>query len=176
MKKLYLGIAISALLTSSALAHPPVMEPAPAPVMASPTYNSAAFDWDGFYMGVGITGLALNGGTNVGFADLIAGINITSGNLLFGLEGWIGGWATNLPTSGWGGGAQARVGYLVSPEALIYLSTGGYALATGGQLATFGAGAEFALTEDLSLDLEYKYWWSNPSKGSSIGASMNWGL
>ncbi len=176
MKKLYLSAFAAALLTGPALAHtPPPPPPAPT-IEVAPTYSSPAFDWDGFYMGLGITGLALNSGTNVGFADLIAGVNMTSGNLLFGLEGWIGGWSSTAPSTGWGGGAEARLGYLVSPEALLYMSGGGYVVSTGGQIATVGAGAEFALTRDMSLDLEYKYWWSVPTTGNSIGASLNWGF
>ena len=160
-------------MAGSALAHTPPPPPAPTPIEPMPTYDTSVYDWDGFYMGVGITGLALNSGANAGLADLIAGVNITSGNLLFGLEGWIGGWATDIPSTGFGAGAQARLGYLASPKALIYLSGGGYTTFNG-ELATVGAGAEFALTSNASLDLEYKYWWSNPVQGNSLGASLNW--
>ncbi len=171
MNKLLLGIAASALLTTGALAH----TPAPAPVEPAPTYNSAGFDWDGFYTGIGLTGLAISTGTNAGMADIIAGVNVTSGDVLFGVEAWVGGWSSSLPSSGWGGGVEGRVGYLIAPEALIYLSGGGYATSTGGSAGTVGLGAEFAATDALSVDLEYKYWMASGATGNSIGASLNWG-
>jgi len=176
MHKLLLGIAASALLASGAIAHEAV--PVPAPV--EPTYSSAGFDWDGFYMGLGITGLALNAGVNAGMADVIGGVNITSGDVLFGLEGWIGGFTTSVPSSGYDLGVEA--GYLVAPEAVIYLSGGGVLFATsGGGTATYGtlgAGVEFALSDNVSLDLEYKYWVRSVGKvtGNSLGASLNWGF
>ncbi len=175
MKKLLFGIAASALMTSAAIAHTPIPVPAPAP-MPTLTYNTSVFDWDGFYMGVGMSGIAYSDGFNVFQADVIAGLNITSGSLLFGVEGWIGGFRSTFPSSGVQGGASARVGYLVSPQALIYLSGGGNANSLGFQYATVGAGAEFALTSNLSLDFEYKYWMSLTSAvtGNGIGASLNW--
>lgn len=175
MRKLLLAISATALIatgamTTGAMAADPVMTIEPAYVAPS-----ASFDWDGFYMGVGITGLALNTGTNVGFADLIAGFNVTYGDVLFGAEAWVGGWGTNVPTSGWGYGAAARVGYLMTPEALLYVSGGGYGLATGGSLGTVGAGVEFALNDYVSIDLEYKYWMTSiATTGHSIGASALW--
>jgi len=175
MKKLYLAVFASALLTGSALAHTPPPPPAPV-VMPAPTYNTSVFDWDGFYMGVGISGIAYSDGFNVFQADVIAGLNITSGGLLFGLEGWIGGFKSTFPSSGFQGGASARVGYLVSPQAVVYVAGGANANSLGFQYATVGAGAEFALTSNLSLDFEYKYWMSlnSPVTGNGFGASLNW--
>ncbi len=169
MRKLLLTIAASALMATGAIAADPVITVEPAYV------PEAGFDWDGFYMGVGITGLALNSGTNVGFADLIAGVNMTAGDVLFGVEGWLGGWATNIATSGWGGGAEARLGYLVTPDALIYASGGGYMSNLGDQLGTVGAGAEFVLTDNVTVDIEYKYWFTSiPVDGHSLGLSALW--
>lgn len=178
MKKLYLGILASALLTSSALAHTPPPTPSPAPMVPAMTYSTSAYDWDGFYVGVGIEGIAYSDTFNVVQADIIAGLNITSGQLLFGLEGWIGGFRSTFPSSGFQGGASARVGYLVSPKAVIYLAGGVNGNDLGFQYATAGGGVEFAITDNLSIDFEYKYWMSLNSAvtGSGIGASLNWGF
>ena len=167
MRKLLLGVAASTLLITGALAaDPSVVVPA--------TFDTATFDWDGFYMGVGVTGLAVSTGATAGFGDLIFGVNATSGNMLFGLEGWVGAYSSSIPSTGWGVGAEARAGYLVSPEALLYLSGGGVALDTGGSAGTVGFGAEFAVTNDITFDLEYKYWMATFVTGHSLGASMNW--
>ncbi|VAW20948.1 hypothetical protein MNBD_ALPHA12-1645 [hydrothermal vent metagenome] len=180
MHKLFFGIAASTLMVTGALAHSPVAPPAPA--APAPVYNSASFDWNGFYMGLGITGLALSTGVTNGIGDIIAGVNATSGDVLFGLEGWIGGWTNTTPASGYDAGVDVRLGYLAAPEAVIYLSAGGAILVPSGGVGTtygtVGAGAEFALTNDVSLDVEYKYWMQSggASTGNSFGASFNWGF
>jgi len=176
MHKLFIGVATFALLATGAIAH----EPEPI-LTIEPAYMPATgFDWDGFYMGLGVTGSSLSNivTETTGYLDIIAGFNVTSGSVLFGAEAWIGGYSANTGDTGWGGGAAARVGYLISPEALIYLSGGGYFYDAGAQYGTIGAGAEFAVTDNLSIDLEYKYWgWSNNGwTGNSIGVSTNWGF
>jgi len=126
-------------------------------------------------MGLGLTGLALNTGTNVGFADVIAGVNVTSGDILFGLEGWIGAWSSNAPATGYGGGAEARIGYLATPDALLYLSGGGYVTQSGSQIGTLGGGVEFAVSDNVSVDFEYKHWLTSiGTNGNSLGASALW--
>ena len=196
MRKLLLSIAVSALLTTGALAHSPVV--APEPMAPAPTYNSAGFDWGGFYMGLGISGSALvvdnttsdddttsddalrafnnNTAFKTGYLDLIVGVNMTVDSLLFGLEGWISGFSGDW-SNGFGAGAQARLGVLVSPEVLLYLAGGGFT-DTVDQYGTVGGGVEFAVTGNVSLDLEYKYWMSLNSAvtGNGIGASLNWGF
>ena len=177
MNKIMIALAASALLTTGALAH----TPAPAPVEPAPTYNSTGFDWDGFYMGLGVTGLTFPSvGQNGGMIDVIAGVNMTSGDFLFGAEAWVGGYSLGPALSGVVGGAEARVGYLVSPEALVYLSGGGYAFDMGSTFGTLGGGVEFAVSDNVSVDLEYKYWgWSNVpgvAVGHTVGASLNWGF
>ncbi len=169
MRKLLLGVAATALLSSGALA-------ADLNVVVPETFDTATFDWDGFYVGLGGTGAVFNpGGSSVGMIDIIAGVNVTSGNILFGGEAWVGGYLTSAAVTGVEGGLEGRLGYLVSPEALIYLSGGGQFFDAGGQYGTIGAGVEFAITDNVSLDLEYKYWgWSNTGfTGNSIGASAN---
>ena len=172
MRKILITMAASALMATGALAADPVITVEPAYV------PSAGFDWDGFYMGVGVTGSSLSNGIvtdTTGYLDLIAGFNVTFGDALFGAEGWIGGYSDGT-FSGYGGGAAARVGYLMTPDALVYISGGGYFYDAGGQYGTIGAGVEFAMTDNVSLDIEYKYWgWSNTTfTGHSLGASALW--
>ena len=174
MRKLLLAISATALMATGAMAADPVMTIEPAYMEPS-----NGFDWDGFYMGVGVTGSSL---TNIltettVYLDVIAGANMTYGDVLFGLEGWIGSnYESTTSTSGWGGGLAARIGYLVDPSVLIYASGGGYFYDGGAQYGTVGAGIEFAVTDNVSIDVEYKYWgWSNNGwTGHSIGASALW--
>lgn len=173
LKKSVLAASAIALMTGVAYAADPVMYPEPAPVVAN-----GSFDWDGFYAGLGITGASFsNGGPSetVGFLDLIVGGNITYDNFLFGAEAWFGGYRDSVDT-GTGIGAEARAGYLVSDEVLVYTGVGMYRFDGGGQYTTVGLGTEFAVSDDVTIDLEYKYWgWSNTSfTAHSFGASALW--
>lgn len=175
MQRLLIGIATSTLLITGALAHE--AEPV---ITIEPTYMpDAGFDWNGFYMGLGITGTGFTpfSGT-MGSIDLIAGVNVTSGNLLFGLEGWVSGWRASWGGSDISAGIGTRVGYLATPEMLLYASGGGQFYTDGAQYGTIGAGVEFAVTDNVSIDLEYKYWgWSNTIfTANSFGLSTNWGF
>ena len=170
MRKILITMVASALMATSAMAADPV-------ITVEPTYMPASsFDWDGFYMGVGISGTAYTPPLTSGAIDIIAGLNVTSGSMLFGAEGWIGGYSDSSPSSGWGGGLKARLGALITPEALLYVSGGGQFYDLGGQYGFIGAGAEFAVTDNVSLDLEYKYLgWSNTLyTGHSLGVSALW--
>lgn len=139
-------------------------------------YAMPGFDWDGFYAGVGIDGSAYNSGTTIGQVALEAGVNGTTGDFLFGAEIY-GGWAVNN-----GGvssaviGGEVRAGYLVDPDVLLYVSGGGEYLSNGATtLGTVGAGVEFAVTNDVTIDMEYKFKWASAATyGHEIGASVLW--
>ena len=168
MKKLLLSVAATALFATGALA---------ADLNATPaSYDSATFDWDGFYIGLGVSGTSwVPASPSYGYIDVIAGFNATSGDMLFGAEAWISGYSDGT-ASGYSGGAEARIGYLVSPEALVYLSIGGTAFDAGAQYGQIGGGVEFAVTNDVTLDLEYKYaaWTNTAFNSHTVSASANW--
>jgi len=171
MKKLFLSVVASVLIATGAFAADPVITVEPAYI--APDSN---FDWNGFYMGVGISGSSSTGNLLTAYADFIAGINIVQDDILFGIEGYINGYSSNSPTSGYGVGIDTRIGYLATPDALLYLSGGGYFYDTGTQTASIGAGAEFAISDNVSLDLHYRYWgWSSTAViGHSLSASALW--
>jgi len=180
MHKLLLGIAASTLMVTGALAHS--APAAPAPATPAPAYNSATFDWNGFYAGLGVSG-AIFPFYNHEIVNVIGGINATSGKILFGLKGWVGLW-TNTPTpvtGGHGAGIDARLGYLVTPAIVFYLSGGGIHLEAKGGATTYGtlgAGAEFALTDNVSFDVEYQHWMETGSTvvGNGLSTSLLWHL
>jgi len=160
--------ASAALISTAAFAADPVAETTP-----------GGFDWDGFYAGVGVTGSSLTNGVTdtTAYLDIIAGFNVTHENFLFGVEGWLGGYSINNGAStGTGGGIEARAGYLASEDVLVYTSVGRYHYDAGAQYTTLGLGAEFVVSDNLTIDTEYKYWgWSNNGfTGHSIGLSGNW--
>jgi len=172
MHKLLLGIAASTLFVTGAMAAD--LNPAPAP-----TYNSAAFDWNGFYAGLGVSGVIFPS-ANLGLADIIAGVNVTSGKMLFGLKGRVGLWSDTIPQSGYAAGVDVRLGYLVTPDVVFYLSGGGvYLYHTGGLVTTYGtlgAGAEFAVANNVSFDVEYRHWirTGGALTGNGLSASVLW--
>lgn len=139
------------------------------------SYSSGNFDWDGFYAGLGVTGSSLTNGVTdtAGYLDFVVGGNVTSGNFLFGAEGWVGLYGISGGNSGVGGGVEGRIGFLLSEEVLLYTGIGGYFQGNGGNYGTLGLGAEFAVTDYVSVDAEYKYWaWSdNGFTGHSLGLS-----
>lgn len=160
----------SGLMTSTALAADMY---APDPAIA---YASPGFDWDGFYAGIGGAGSFYNTGASVGQIEVEAGVNFTADQFLFGVEGLVGWGFNSNGTNGVVIGAEARAGYLVAPEALLYLSGGVvHQFNAPNTFGTIGAGVEFALTDDVTLDLEYKYLWNSAAlNGHEIGASVLW--
>lgn len=173
--KTFLITSASLLMSTAVLAADPIDYP-PLPT----EYVETGFDWDGFYAGVGISASSHSDGistNSTGYLDAIVGVNITQENFLLGLEAWIGlNRDFNTATLGGGGGIEGRVGYLIDQDVLIYSGIGRYHYDTGAQYTTLGLGTEFAISDNVSIDLEYKYWgWSNTANtGHSFGASANW--
>lgn len=171
-----LSLALAALATATALSATAAQaadlyKPDPVMAMASPSFN-----WDGFYAGIGGAGSFYNTGVTIGQVEVEAGVNFTSGDFLFGAEALVGWAINNAGTNSAVIGAEGRLGYLVTPEVLLYLSGGGVHYFNGSTtFGTLGAGVEFAVTDDVSLDLEYKYLWNSAAlNGHEIGASVLW--
>jgi opacity protein-like surface antigen len=176
LKKSILAASAIALMTGAAYAADPVMYSEPATIAADD-----GFDWDGFYAGVGLSIDAITDGgpvDNYGYIDAIVGYNYTHEQILFGAEAWVGGyWDVETGTdSGFGGGVEGRVGYLATDDWLIYTGIGYYVYDGGADYVTVGIGTEFAVTDDMSIDIEYKHWegLSNSFAGPSVGTSLLW--
>jgi opacity protein-like surface antigen len=144
-----------------------------------PEAYSSDFDWNGVYVGVGVSVGAYTDGIfsdNNAFLDVIIGANATNGDFLIGGEVWVGGYNNIGFSTGFGAGAEVRAGALVGDGALIYAGLGGYGFDAGAQYATVGLGVEFVVGDNATIDLEYKYWQglNTTYTGSSLGASLNW--
>lgn len=136
-------------------------------VMDEPTtvMTDPGFDWNGFYAGISVgatnfVGPAAGSGTD-GEALFVLGANGTVNSVLFGLEGWVGVHGGVNPT-GVVGGADARIGFIATPDVAIYGLASGRAYSAGARYFGLGGGVEFALTDDVSFDARYTYYgWSN---------------
>jgi outer membrane immunogenic protein len=144
---------------------------------------SPSFDWEGFYAGVGVSGTSYSvvffntPSLRFGEIDGVLGVNfMPAADWVLGAE-IFGGLSRSLDfnfTSGVIGG-EVRGGYLVTPEALMYVSAGAvHYFNIPITFGTVGAGVEFAVTDDISLDLEYKLQWNFPVYGHQVGASVLW--
>lgn len=169
--------------TVPAFAADAVMEepPAPAAPMEEPPLNT----WTGPYAGVTV-GYGFAGSTDVGapfnneidtdgfLAGGFAGYNYQVGNMVAGAEAdigysWEDGSNAGLNTdSGVEGSLRARLGYVVSPNILLYATAGGAAKdleVSGGGVSdsntmigwTAGAGADIMVTENIFGRVEYRY-------------------
>jgi opacity protein-like surface antigen len=134
--------------------------------------------WDGVYAGLGLAGAYnVNFAETFGFVDGILGVNVQAENWVVGGEVAISGWRSNLAGPGLSTHGQLRTGYLVTPEVLLYGSLGAlYFISGGAAYGQLGVGTEFMLAQDLSLDLEYKYWreFTTGWQTHSISTSLLW--
>lgn len=160
-----------------------VMEEPPIPAavpMEEPPLNT----WSGPYAGIGL-GYAFAGESRDEFDNTIdtdgflvngfLGYNYQMGNVVVGAEadaGYNFSEGSNFgftSESGWEGSLRGRLGYVVTPEILLYVTAGGAAkqleLSAPGGLSdentmlgwTAGAGADVMLTDSVFGRVEYRY-------------------
>jgi opacity protein-like surface antigen len=132
--------------------------------------NTAAFDWEGPYAGLWISGQSTPAVFGLG-ANL--GVNVLlDQSLLAGIEGELA-WLSNAT---WEGQVDGRLGF-VADIAVIYAFAGFGANSATGVYVPLGVGAEFAVADNLSLKAEYQYQWDldNGAQSSHVGKlGFNW--
>lgn len=145
IKSLALALAATAAMAGTASATD-LMDytPTAAPVMAD-----ARFDWQGFYDGVFGGGFDLTG-SPWGIVGGWIGYNFTIGDrMVAGVEGeglyYLDG------SSDWEVFLNARLGYLVTDNVLLYKIAGIGRFSDGDSIYQVGAGAEFAVTDAITL-------------------------
>lgn len=167
-KSMILATTIVATGVIGASAADPVMYTQPAPVVTSST-----FDWDRFYIGLSAGGM--NDGTQYFGVGGLAGLNMQSGDWVFGLE--------VQGTAYYNGGAfsgalydvMGRAGYLVAPEALLYATGGVVFNDSGNTFAGIGGGIEFAVHDNVTFGGEYTYITDGGgTTGHVYDAKMRW--
>lgn len=179
--KLFSTLAV-ALVTSTAL-----VTGASATDLLLPEYDEmsapAGFDWERFYLGVGVSGRSFDDGFNPATdftIGVLAGTNIVTNDLLVGFEAFLEMYSTSGSVTGWDAGAKARVGTFVSEDAVIYGTAGAFVFDGGISYALVGGGVEFVVSESSTIELEYNYHHEidpgifDPFTGHRIAASWNW--
>lgn len=157
-----------------------IMEEPPAP--AAPMEQPPLATWSGPYAGVTL-GYGFSGTTDVGGLEIdtdgvlgsaFVGANYQFGNVVAGVEADLGYSDVNGSNggiesqSGVEGSLRARLGYVVTPDVLLYATAGGAAQdleVSGGGVSdsntmlgwTAGAGADVKVTENVFVRGEYRY-------------------
>ena len=154
--------------------------PAPAAPMEEPPLNTWTGPYAGVTVGYGFAGETEDEtfGNDIDTDGFLAGgfigYNYQVGNIVAGAEADIGySWAdgTNAgqtSESGVEGSLRARLGYVISPQILLYATAGGAAKdleISGGGVSdsntmigwTAGAGADIMITEQVFGRVEYRY-------------------
>lgn len=143
------------------------------------SYAGSTFDWTGFYAGLGVTGGAFTTGpapSSFASLDAIAGVNVTSGQFLFGAEGQVSWFHDFTFGNGWDAKGEVRAGYLAAENALLYLSVAGVHFDGGANYGGIGGGVEFVATDNITIDVEGNYypWSNNGYRMATVSASVLW--
>lgn len=150
--------ALLAGLTLAGLAVPLAQAANLIHMQPAPAYNSAAFNFDGFYLGA--QGGGVIGAFSAGSIGVVAGANFNvGGSVLAGVE--FQGDALFNAAATYDFFALGRLGVVVTNDFMLYGDLGLGSIGGAGSYA-FGGGGEYALSDQLSL------------KGEAIGTS-NWG-
>lgn len=174
MNRVGLLIAASAVALGAA----PSAQAADLIIVDEVAIAAATSSWDGLYIGAGVSFLTSSSiSENIWALDGIVGFNATfDSSWLLGAEAYAS--ARNSDFDGWYGafGAEGRAGFLLNDMALIYAAVGAETTSGGASYWTVGGGVEFLVSEDLSIDLEYKHYEpiSGSWTGDAIGVSLNW--
>lgn len=172
--KILAAVATSMLVAGTAVAADvnPVVMPTVAPTApAAPTFN-----WNRFY--VGTYGGAWWEMGPVSFDNLraggVAGYNMQFDRFVVGLQGSVGVYDFASPTLE--AAASARAGILAGDSLLLYGIVGiGYDGCCGGVM-TLGGGAEFAVSQNVTIRVEGVVWkeLGTPFDYFSVTAGLNW--
>lgn len=126
-------------------------------VESFPVYDDASFDWTGFYAGVvggyqsGAQGDQFGGG-------IVAGANLQKDFYLFGAEASILGLTGDGDDSAYGQ-VIGKGGLVLTDQAVVYAAAGfgtDFAATTNTNFLV-GGGAEYAVSDDISLKAQYLY-------------------
>jgi opacity protein-like surface antigen len=174
MNKLAFGIAASVVALVAATG----VQAADPILIDDVAISMATSNWDGPYAGLGgvfETATSAPAETLWGVQGVL-GINQTFDGFLLGGEIYLMG--TNSSLTGWGvsAGGEVRAGILATDAILIYGALGAEVESGGNTFATIGGGVEFWAMDDMSIDVEYKYYQglNNGFTGHHVGLSANW--
>jgi opacity protein-like surface antigen len=171
----FLGLGLVAALTIAAATSGAMAADL---VVDEPAIVAATSHWDGAYAGIGVAVISSTTiAETIGAVQGSVGGNVTFDKFLLGAEAYL-----SVSQSSLGGapyyaiGAEGRGGVLATDAVLLYGALGAEYVQGGNTYATVGGGAEFSVAENVSLDLEYKYYigLNNTWQGHSLSLSANW--
>ncbi|CAN7305549.1 porin family protein [Aminobacter aminovorans] len=174
------AFGLVALASMPSFAADVVMEepPAPAAPMEQPPLNTWSGPYAGVTIGYGFSGEADAAGNKISTSGFLgsafAGYNYQMENFVLGAEGDLGysgvkgDNAGTAVKNGFEGSLRARLGYVVTPDILLYATAGGAGAqvkATEGGISdkntmlgwTAGVGTDVKLTESVFGRVEYRY-------------------
>ncbi len=158
LKIALLATVATAALSSATLAADLIID---APEVFEPV---ASYGLDGPYAGVYILGDSHTTSFGVG---VVLGANFAQDAFLLGVEGDLS--ITTNPD--WYAQAIGKAGFMAGDSAAIYglIGVGWTNHFAGGFYVPVGVGAEFAVTESLSLKAQAEYHWTNAGHDSIVG-------
>jgi len=139
--------------------------------MTVKNYLDPEFDWDGFYVALGVGGshspgyfvavidsppVWVPGNGAVGLIGAV-GVNSQHRNFVVGGQAAAVVLFNNLGTPSFSAILNARAGVLATDDALIYGLAGVHLKQTGKFFGLVGAGVEVLLSDDTSVSVEYHY-------------------
>jgi outer membrane immunogenic protein len=175
LRTLVTAIAVSAM-PAVALAAEPITVPIDSTGRSIPLTEGAT-DWSGFYAGVyGVAQRSDDNGTQAGLG-VSAGVNAQIDFVLVGAEVSLQGLTGNTVDTAYGE-VVGRGGIVLNDDVLLYAAAGyGWDLAGGESDVLAGAGVEFALTDDVSLNAQYLRGFDqtgeNPKDQLTLGARFH---
>jgi outer membrane immunogenic protein len=175
LKRLVTALALSAL-PAVALAADPITVPIDSTGRSVPLATGST-DWNGFYAGVfGTAQHSENNGTQAGLG-LAAGVNAQIDFVLVGAEVSLQGLTGDTVDTAYGE-VLGRTGLVLNDDILLYAAAGyGWDLAGGESDVLAGAGVEFAVNDELSLNAQYLRGFDqtgdNPKDQVSVGARFH---
>lgn len=153
LRILVTALALSAL-PSAALAADPITVPIDSTGRSIPLATTST-DWNGFYAGIYGTARRTDDSGNQGGLGLAAGINTQIDFVLVGAEVSLQGLTGDTIDTAYGE-VLGRTGLVLNDDVLLYAAAGyGWDLAGGESDLLAGAGVEFAVNDQLSLNAQY---------------------
>ncbi|MEP7240723.1 MAG: outer membrane beta-barrel protein [Devosia sp.] len=164
--------AVATLMTGVSFGADLMMAPpAPAAAMTS--------DWTGGYIGVaGSWSQVQPSGDQSVDLNVVVGANLQTGMFLVGLEGHAGvDYDYTIASTQGTAGIAARAGFVVGDAALLYGALGyDWYSGSGNTYYTASIGAEFMVSDSMSLDLRYTHGMgaNNANTTDAVSAGLNW--
>lgn len=163
LKIALLATVASAAFSSAAFAADLIIDDSP--IYSAP---AASYGLDGPYMGIYVLGMSAPATFGAG---VVLGANFATDGFLLGIEGDL---AVNT-TPDFFGQVVGKAGFMAGDSAAIYGLAGAGWDTLSGFYVPVGIGAEFLVSDGLSLKAQGEYHWTNGGTDRIVGkVGLNW--